>query len=518
MGVAAARGTRRAPLFRELLGTRARRGVAAAGRPDSDTVRIKGYDVVALLKKTWKEIGEDHVAVYAEQMAYTLFFSIFPLLLFFAALLSLVLDRGRVTAMLAGATASLPSGVGTLVRETASNVISARGAPGLLSFGLLAAAWSGSSIFGSFRQALNAAYDVTEQRPWWKQYLLQLAMLVVVGVALLLATLVLIDGAGIVSWVGDRVGLGAGARIVWTVLQIPLALAAVVAVMWAQYYFLPHVERQRKIFPLVGAVIATTLWIAATLLFRLYVQRFHALNPAYGAIGAIMVLLTWMYYSSFVLLAVGELISELEGGVGKGGDRPAAEGATATEAVPHERSLVPIADVPRGDRWVARTRGGDGRATPDGSSRLVAEGTSNGRAATDGSGTGIMALVRSLADGAGALVRQELRLARVETAEAVEALGRGSALVAVGGVLALLGAVTVIAGLVLVLGDQWLPADAYWAAALVVAAAAAGTAAWCVGRARRLLSTSSLAPYETVETLEEDAEWLKEPTTSGTTW
>ena len=481
-------------------------------------MRIKGYDVAALLKKTWKEIGSDHVAVYAAQMAYTLFFSIFPLLLFFAALLSLVVDQAQVTAMLAGATASLPSGVGGLIRETARNVISARGAPGLLSFGLLAAAWSGSSIFGSFRQALNAAYDVAEERPWWKQYLLQLAMLLVAGVALLAATVVLIDGEGIVAWVGDHVGLGAGVRMAWAILQIPLALAAVVAVLWAQYYFLPNVKRQRKIFPLVGALIATALWIAATLLFRLYVQKFHALNPAYGAIGAIMVLLTWMYYSSFVLLAVGELISELEGGTGT--DHPrASEQRSNASPVPHERSLVPMADVERSESWAMRARTGrdDGRedGREDGRARATA---ADGRPASDGKGAGFLSLIRSLGDGAGALLRQELRLARAELSAAVGRLGRGGAFVAIGGVLALLGAMTVIAGIVLVLGDQWLPADAYWAAALIVAVAAAGLAAWCIGRARRLLSTSSLVPYETVETLEEDAEWLKQPTTSDTTW
>lgn len=470
-------------------------------------MRIRGYDVVALLKKTWKEIGEDRVAVYAAQMAYTLFFSIFPLLLFFAALLSLVADRQRVMSMLGGMTASLPSGVGGLVLQTARNVIFARGAPGLLSFGLLTAAWSGSSIFGSFRQALNAAYDVTEDRPWWKQYLLQLAMLVVAGIALLAATVILIDGEGIVSWVGDHVGLGSGVRLLWTILQIPLALAALVGVLWAQYYFLPNAKNQRKIFPLIGAVISTVLWIAATLLFRLYVQKFHALNPAYGAIGAIMVLLTWMYYSSFVLLAVGELVSELEAGTGT--DHPRVKAGDANGgAVPRDRALVPAADAEDAGRWAAHVRAGQavaplGRAT-------------DGRASNGGAG--FIALVRSLGDGAALLVRQELRLARIELLSAVRALGTGTIEIALGGVVALLGALAVLAALVLLAGDQWLPADAYWAAALIVAVIAGGVATWCIARARRLLSASSLVPYETIETLEEDAEWVKEPTTSATTW
>ena len=469
-------------------------------------MRIKGYDLVALLRKTWKEIGDDRVAVYAAQMAYTLFFSIFPLLLFFAALLSLVANRDRVMAMLGGATASLPSGVSELVLATARSVIFARGAPGLLSFGLLTAAWSGSSIFGAFRQALNAAYDVTESRPWWKQYLLQLAMLVVAGAALLLATVVLIDGEGIVAWVGHHAGLGSGVRIVWAVLQVPLALAAVVGVLWAQYYFLPNARNQRRIFPLVGAVIATVLWMAATLLFRLYVQRFHALNPAYGAIGAIMVLLTWMYYSSFVLLAAGELVSELEAGTGTDHAQRKAGGTAA--GIRRHNALVPTADAANARRWAATAAAGE---------RVVPLGDGPPLAAARGGG-GFIGLVRSLGVGAASLVRQELRLARLELMDAVRALGTGAVLVALGGVLALLGALTAIAALVLLAGDQWLPADPYWAAAVIVAAASGVAVAWCVARARRLLSQSSLAPDQTIETLQEDPEWLREPTTSVTTW
>lgn len=469
-------------------------------------MRIKGYDVAALLKKTWKEIGEDRVAVYAAQMAYTLFFSVFPLLLFFAALLSVAVDRQRVVTLLAGATASLPSGVGDLILTTARSVIFARGAPGLLSFGLLAAAWSGSSIFGSFRQALNAAFDVTEDRPWWKQYLLQLAMLVIAGAALLLATVVLIDGEGIVGWVGDHIGLGSGVRIAWSLLQIPVALAGLVGVLWVQYLILPNGKHRAKGLSLAGAVLATALWIGATLLFRVYVQRFHALNPAYGAIGAIMVLLSWMYYSAFVLLAVGELVSELEAGTGKGRAGATPQGGGE---VPHDKALVPLDEAHHAGRWAARARAGE---------RVAPLGADHGGARANANGRGLLSLLQSLGDGAASLARQEIRLARLELGKAAGALGVGTVLVALGGVLALLGAMAVIVALVLLGGDQWLPADGYWAAALVLAAVAGCVAAWAVGRARRLLSTSSLAPYETIETIEEEAEWLREPTTSVTTW
>ena len=127
------------------------------------------------------------------------------------------------------------------------------------------------------------------------------------------------------------------------------------------------------------------------------------------------------------------------------------------------------------------------------------------------------ALLRDLAEGGASLVRGEARLARAEVTEMVTTAGRGTALVAAGGVLALLGGLSALAGIVLLIGDQWLPADLYWVSALLFALITGGVAAWFAMRGRRALSPSALAPHETVATLKEDKEWLKHPLTSGAT-
>ncbi len=127
------------------------------------------------------------------------------------------------------------------------------------------------------------------------------------------------------------------------------------------------------------------------------------------------------------------------------------------------------------------------------------------------------ALLRDLAEGSASLVRGEARLAKVEVGEMVSAAGKGTALVATGGVLALLGALSVLAGIVLLIGDQWLPADLYWIAALIVLVIAGSVAAWLAKRGMTLLSPSRLAPTETMTTLKEDNEWLKQRLTSGAT-
>jgi uncharacterized membrane protein YqjE len=130
---------------------------------------------------------------------------------------------------------------------------------------------------------------------------------------------------------------------------------------------------------------------------------------------------------------------------------------------------------------------------------------------------GIGALLRDLAEGSAALVRGEVRLAKVELGEAASGIGRGTAFVAIGAVFALLGVLALITGVVLLVGDQWLPADLYWVAALIVLVITGAIAAWLAKRGLALLSPSQLAPQETMATLKEDREWVKQQLTSVAT-
>lgn len=135
---------------------------------------------------------------------------------------------------------------------------------------------------------------------------------------------------------------------------------------------------------------------------------------------------------------------------------------------------------------------------------------------TDGR-RGLGTLLRELAEGSASLVRTEVELARIEMTEVLAGIGRGTALMAMAATLMLLGGLAVLTGLILLIGDQWLPQDLYWLAALIVLVIAGGIAGWFAKRGMALLSPSQLAPDETVATLQEDKEWLKQRLTSGAT-
>ena len=277
---------------------------------------IKGYDVVPLVKKAVKEINDDRIPSLAAETAYYFFFSLFPLLLFLTPLLGLV-GNGQelMDAMLGRLSTTMPGDTLSLLRRVLGEIITSSGNAGIMSIGVLLAAWSGSSIFGSLMDALNIAYDVTETRPWWKKQLLRIGVLLIAGGVMLAATFIFLDGERVARWIGSALGVSDAFVAVWTVLQMVLAVALLVAVGAIVFKLLPNVK-QRWSHVFVASAVTTLLWIVATVLFRLYVQHFGSYNKTYGTIGGVIVLLTWMYYSMFVLLIGGELASELHSGSG----------------------------------------------------------------------------------------------------------------------------------------------------------------------------------------------------------
>lgn len=305
---------------------------------------IRGYSVGPLLRSTVREIGADRIPSLAAETAYYFFFSLFPLLLFLTPLLG-VMGEGRelMDSLLGRLSATLPGDALSLLRRTLAEVASSDDGPGVMSLGALLAAWSGSNVFGSLMAALNVAYDAPETRPWWKRQALRLAAVAVAGAVVLASTLVFLDGERLARWAGGRLGLGALGVTLITVAQIAAAVALLVGLGMMLFRLLPNV-RQRWSHLFVASCVTTTLWIAATLLFRLYVQNFGSYNKTYGTIGGVIALLTWMYYTMFVVLSGGELASELHLGSGAVGPERGATylGRIVSQEGPGRPSLAKV--------------------------------------------------------------------------------------------------------------------------------------------------------------------------------
>src|SRR5215218_9647020 len=203
-------------------------------------MRIKGYDVVPIVKRTVKEIGEDRIPSLAAETAYYFFFSLFPLLLFLTPVLGLV-GNGQelMESMIGRLSTTMPADTLSLLRRVLGEIITSSGGAGIMSVGVLLAGWSGSNIFGSLMGALNVAYDVSETRPWWKKQLLRVGVLLIAGGIMVFATLIFLDGERVASWIGSAFGLSDAFVAAWTVLQLVLAVALLVALGAIVFKLLP---------------------------------------------------------------------------------------------------------------------------------------------------------------------------------------------------------------------------------------------------------------------------------------
>ncbi len=292
-------------------------------------MKIKGYDVGVLARKTFSEALKDNVLGLSAQAAYSFFFSLFPILLFLAPVFSLIGNKQDVVnRLLTRLSVTLPAEAYLLLRHVVEDVVFGQNAPGLISVGIVLAAFSGSGVVDTLRGALNTAYDAHDPRSWWKQRVFSMVFTVAAVLIVGAATMVMVAGPEMLDVVAGVLRLGAATKQIWAFIQYPLALALLVIFVASLFYFLPHVE-QKIGHVLVGAVVTVALWIVITLLFRLYVSNFGSYNKTYGTIGAVIILLTWMYWTMIAVLTGGELASELRVGTGKSSGIPIRQPAEA---------------------------------------------------------------------------------------------------------------------------------------------------------------------------------------------
>ncbi len=264
-----------------------------------------------LLRRTLSELFfRDNCLALSAQLAYYFFFALFPALLMalaiasFFPLATLVDDTVRLLGPFA------PPDVLMIVTDQLRK-LSESDQGGLLTIGMVAAVWSSSAAMTAIIDTLNSAYDVEEGRPWWKVRLIAIALTIGGALFILLATALVLAGPTLASYLADFWYLGPAFEWTWTVLQWPLVFVLVIGAIGLIYYFAPDVD-QEWTWLVPGAVVATVLWLLATLGFKYYVVNIGAYTETYGALGAVMVLLLWFYLSGFAILVGAELNAEIE--------------------------------------------------------------------------------------------------------------------------------------------------------------------------------------------------------------
>jgi len=290
--------------------------MAAISQELREVLELGGLSVRELFVRVIREIQRDNCLVYAAALAYYFLFALFPFFLFLAALLAYLPVPNLIEQILTLLTSVMPGEALTLIHDNVIALVS-RPRGGLLSFGILAALWTSSSAIAAIADALNHAYKVEEGRPLWKVRGIALLLTIGLSVFLIAAIVLLMFGPQIGGYLANLVGLGPAFEIAWNILRWPVILVFVITAAAVVYYFAPDVEQDWKwITP--GSVFAVMTWTLASLGFSYYVNNFGSYDKTYGSIGAIIVLLTWMYLSGFFILVGGEINAEIEHASDKG--------------------------------------------------------------------------------------------------------------------------------------------------------------------------------------------------------
>ena len=271
------------------------------------TVPLGGWD---LIKRTFSAAIKDDVQSLAAQQAYYFFFALFPALLTLISIasffpLSTLVDD--TTAALGG---FLPRDVIDII-NTQIREISNSGTGGILTFGFLLTIWSTSTALVSMTTTLNQAYDIIEERPWWKVRLTAIALTVGLAVFIVTSIALVIAGPTVAEHLATRMHLGEAFKWTWWILQWPLVLALVATGIAFIYYYAPDAEQQ-WVWITPGSVVATLTWLAVSLGLKYYIQNFTNYNETYGAIGGVIVLLLWFWLTGLAILIGAEFNAEIE--------------------------------------------------------------------------------------------------------------------------------------------------------------------------------------------------------------
>jgi len=288
--------------------------------------KLGGLTLLQLAKRVWHEINRDEVFTRSAALSYYFFSALIPMVFFLMAVLGMFASQSEhLRANLLNYFAQvMPPAAFMLVEKTLREI--SNNSTGLkLAFGLVLSLWVGSGGLSSIMDALNRCYHLQESRPYWKRTLGSLGLTVIMASLTICALTIVLYGGDIARFVGTHIGLSNVVLWIWNAVEWPVALFFVLVAFALIYYWGPDAKQQwRWITP--GSLVGVVIWVSASLLFRLYLHFYNSYSKSYGSLGAVIVLLFWLYITGLAILAGGEINSEIENAAAERG-HPEVKGA-----------------------------------------------------------------------------------------------------------------------------------------------------------------------------------------------
>jgi membrane protein len=263
-----------------------------------------------LAKRTYAELLADNCLGLAAQLAYYFFLALFPALLFLVAIVSFIPVTGLLDAITGNLARVAPGEVLSIVQDQILKIAHEKNG-GLLTLGMIGTIWSTSSGVNAIIDTLNQAYDIQEERPWWKVKLIALGLTVALAVFIVSSFALVLVGPVFAEKIAAWAHLGPAFALTWKIVQWPVVFALVTLAIAMIYYYAPDAV-QEWVWITPGSIVATVLWLAVSLAFKFYVVHFTSYNATYGTIGGVIVLMLWFYVSALAVLVGAELNAEIE--------------------------------------------------------------------------------------------------------------------------------------------------------------------------------------------------------------
>lgn len=256
-----------------------------------------------------KEVLRTRVMTIGAAVAFFFLMSLVPLLMVASALLS-TLPIPNLFGQLLGIMALLvPPNAMTFVTTLLASIQTAHPAS-ILSIGIVSYIWSSSGSFSSLIEALDIAYDVKDSRSWVRDRLQALLLTVVCGILSLISILSSLAGPHVIHFLSYLLPIPAVFAHIWPPLRIALIITTFITNVMLMYRLGPN-TKVSFLSTLPGASFAVAAWFAGSIGLKEYVDHFSNFSATYGSLGAIIILMFWLYLTSVSILVGAELNAEL---------------------------------------------------------------------------------------------------------------------------------------------------------------------------------------------------------------
>jgi membrane protein len=282
--------------------------------PDPSLRDFSLADWKAIVIRAFKKFMENNAMMLASALAYSSFFAIPSVLIVATGLFTLIAGPQTITHLMQQLHGVIPAQATNLLGTSLRRADAHPGTSLVMTIlGFVLAVWSVTGAMNAYMLAINIAYKRKDRRSFVKKRIVALKMAAVISVAFALVAVLTIFGPVVEHAIASRIGPAGGVlNIVWWIAQWPILLAGLLVAFATLLYLGPDVDEPSWEFLTPGSLVAALLWIAASGLFAVYTATFASYNKTWGALSAVIVMLTWLWLTANALLLGAEINVEVE--------------------------------------------------------------------------------------------------------------------------------------------------------------------------------------------------------------